>query len=300
MMVPDVVVGVDAAPPSRAAVDAGLRLARAGGGRCRLIHAVADARLPAEVVGAGVALDVLHLAERARIRAEVSTALAEGGVVPADVIGELEIRTGRAASVLDAVVHEMDAGLMVLGGKHHSALGRWLGGSTVQQAVRRLNVPLLVTTKPLPDAPRILVAVDRSLVSARTVQSALTFAALLGGSLRALHVLEPTQAIIEAGLLPELRRRVERDIWPLFPVPDSQKVIRHGVPGEAIAEEADAWHADVIVVGSHGKGWVDRLLLGSVTEELLNDLPAAVLVIPVPPPEQSEAVAARAFRAAEA
>lgn len=299
MMAPDVVVGVDAAPPSRAAADAGLRLARAGGGRCRLVHAVHDARLPVEVVGAGVALDVLHLAERARIRAEVSTSLAEGKIVPADVIGELEIRTGRAASVLDAVVNEMDAGLMVLGGKHHSALGRW-GGSTVQQAVRRLNVPLLVTTGPLPNEPRILVAVDHTYAAARTAQSAMAFAALLGGSVRVLHVLEPTPAIIEAGLLPELRRRVERDIWPLFPVPDSQKVIRHGVPGEAIAQEADAWHADVIVVGSHGKGWVDRLLLGSVTEELLGDLPAAVLVIPIPPSEQHEAGAARAFRAAEA
>lgn len=297
-MAPDVVVGVDAAPPSRAAADAGLRLARAGGGRCRLIYATTDtARF--ELASAGVALDDLHLAESVRVRAAVQQSLAEGGRIPADVIDQLQIRAGRAAPVLEAVVHETDAGMVVLGGKHHSALGRW-GGSTVQQAVRRLHVPLLVTTGPLPNEPRILVAVDHTHAAARTAQSAMAFAALLGGSLRVLHVLEPTPAIVEAGLLPELRRRVERDIWPLFPVPDSQKVFRHGVPRQLIAQEADAWHADVIVVGSHGKGWVDRLRLGSVTEELLNDLPAAVLVIPVPAPEHSEAVAARVFRAADA
>jgi nucleotide-binding universal stress UspA family protein len=299
MIGPDVVVGVDATPPSRAAADAGLRLARAGGGRCRLVHAIPDAA-QFELASAGVGLDDLRLAESVRVRAAVQEALAEHERLPRAVIEGLQLRTGRAAAVLAAMVHETDAGMVVLGGKHHSALGRWLGGSTVQQAVRRLDVPILVTTQPLPDEPRILVTVDRSYAATRTVQSALAFAALLRGSLRALHVLEPTTAIVAAGLLPELRRRVEQDIWPLFPIPDSQKVIRHGVPNEAIAAEAAAWHADVIVVGSHGKGWVDRLLLGSVTEQLLNDLPAAVLVIPVPPPERRDAVPAGSLRAAEA
>ena len=41
----------------------------------------------------------------------------------------------------------------------------------------------------------------------------------------------------------------------------------------------------------HGKGWVDRLLIGSVTEDLLNNLPCAVLVVPVPKPARRESVA---------
>ncbi len=49
--------------------------------------------------------------------------------------------------------------------------------------------------------------------------------------------------------------------------------------------EAAAWRAELIVVGSHGKGWIDRLLIGSVTEDLLNNLPCAVLVVPVRKPE---------------
>jgi nucleotide-binding universal stress UspA family protein len=39
--------------------------------------------------------------------------------------------------------------------------------------------------------------------------------------------------------------------------------------------------SDLVIVGSHGKGWVDRLLIGSVTEQILSALPASVLVIPV-------------------
>jgi hypothetical protein len=49
---------------------------------------------------------------------------------------------------------------------------------------------------------------------------------------------------------------------------------------ETIVAEAAAWKADLLVVGSHGKGWVDRLLVGSTTERLLNELPTSLLVIP--------------------
>jgi nucleotide-binding universal stress UspA family protein len=51
---------------------------------------------------------------------------------------------------------------------------------------------------------------------------------------------------------------------------------------ETILREAFAWQADLLVVGSHGRGWAERLLLGSVTERLLNHLPTSLLVVPTP------------------
>jgi nucleotide-binding universal stress UspA family protein len=81
---------------------------------------------------------------------------------------------------------------------------------------------------------------------------------------------------------------LEQHLWPALPVPDHHKVVRLGIALDVIAEEAAAWRADVVVVGSHGKGWVDRLVIGSLTEDLLNDLPTGVLVIPVPAPERRE------------
>jgi nucleotide-binding universal stress UspA family protein len=284
-----IVVGVDGSPASGVAANIGWVVAQASGVDCLLVHATPDGRASLEMAGAGVSLDALQLAMLARARNDVRTAI--GSYVPSPLADQIVIRTGRAATVLDDVIARTDAQMLVLGGKHHSTLGRWVSGSTVQRMVRRLNVPLLVTAGALRARPRVLVAVDSSYAAKPTVDSATAFAQLLGGPLHALHVIEPAVTAPDVVFNQDplayedwSRELVERDIWPLLPIPDHHKVIRRGEPARTIAEEATAWRADVIVVGSHGKGWVDRLLIGSVTEDLLNDLPCAVLVIPVPAP----------------
>ena len=67
-------------------------------------------------------------------------------------------------------------------------------------------------------------------------------------------------------------------------VPPDDRVIRLGRADEEIAEEVAASRADLLVVGSHGRGWIDRLLIGSTTERLLNRLPTSLLVAPISKP----------------
>lgn len=278
MITHPIVVGVDGTAESASAATVASMLAQAAGVRCQLVHAAHDPSASFEMAGTGMVSETLRLAMLAQARAEAGIALA--GCVPAAVVDGMVVSTGGAPEVLDAVIAETNAALLVLGGKHHSRLGRWLGGSTVQQMVRRTTIPLLVTAGELRPRPRILVAVDQSYAAPPTVRQAVAFARLLGSPLRALHVVDTPPAIAE---LPAdwSRTIVERDIWPTLPLVDSAKVIREGVPFDTIVDEAAAWNADVIVVGSHGKGWMDRLLIGSVTEDLLNNLPCAVLVVPV-------------------
>ena len=298
MFAQPILIGVDGSPESGAAASAGWLLAKASGVGCRLVHATQDVRSAVEMAGTGVSLDALQLAMLGRVRNEILTAV--GDRVPASVAEQLIVRPGRTAAVLEEIIGEIDAQILVLGGKHHSSLGRWLGGSTVQHVVRRLNIPLLVTAGELRPRPRVMVAVDISYAARPTIERATAFAQLLGGPLHALHVIEPAVTVPEAMFLPDpldytgwSHERMERDMWPLLPIPDHHKVIRRGEAAKTIVEEATSWRADVIVVGSHGKGWIDRLLIGSVTEELLNDLPAAVLVIPVPAPVRREPAQAR-------
>jgi len=295
MKMQPIVAGVDASLESVAAAHAAWMLAEAAGGSCRLVHAANDVNAALAFAGTGVVTETLQLAELRRARDEVAASLR--GRVPASAVDAMVVSTGGTVDVLEAVVREIDAALLVLGGKHHSRLGRWLGGSTVQQVVRRLTVPLLVTAGEMRAHPRVMVAVDPSYAAVPTAQQAVAFARLLGSPLRALHVIDPPPAIAE---LPRdwSREIIERDVWPGIPLVEQGKVMREGDPFETIVAEAAAWGADIIVVGSHGKGWVDRLLIGSVTENLLNNLPCAVLVVPVPAPQRAETAPARALATA--
>ncbi len=59
----------------------------------------------------------------------------------------------------------------------------------------------------------------------------------------------------------------------------ARSVERAGDPAERIVEEAERVDADLIVVGTHGKGLPRRLLLGSVSEKVLRTAHRDVLVV---------------------
>ena len=48
---------------------------------------------------------------------------------------------------------------------------------------------------------------------------------------------------------------------------------------DAIEQEAESWHADLIVIGTHGRRGFRRLLLGSVAENLIRTSTKPVLLI---------------------
>ena len=53
-------------------------------------------------------------------------------------------------------------------------------------------------------------------------------------------------------------------------------------PRHAIVDAARSWKADVIVMGSHGRRGLDRLLLGSVAESVVRHAPCSVHIVRVP------------------
>lgn len=59
----------------------------------------------------------------------------------------------------------------------------------------------------------------------------------------------------------------------------AESVVLEGDPETAITGDAREWGADLIVVGSHDRSRVERLLLGSVSQSVVKNSPCAVLVI---------------------
>ncbi|MBI4419882.1 MAG: universal stress protein [Gemmatimonadetes bacterium] len=284
-----IVAGVDlSAEGIRAAVTAA-KLAQTAGTDCYLVHAVRDPWTEAAL--AQIPMDVRQLNRIVLDSARAQLLKALTGKVPEAMFQRMDTRFGPAAAVLDEAVEELDAELVVLGGKHHSALGRWIGGSTAHHMVRRTDVPILVNGPGDGRIRRVLAAVDVSSAARPTLYAAERLARLFGSDLRALHVVEP------APLLPELpiglndedvvrraEEELERSVWPLIDSSAAERLVRRGPAAETIAGVARSWEADVVVVGSHGRGWVDRILIGSVTERLLNLLPSSLLVVPIAAP----------------
>lgn len=283
-----IVVGVDASSEAAGAAILGYRIARGAAEGCELVHATPDAWAPFAAVGDPKQVQEMHRLQLAVARHRVTDAL-RGRVAP-ELLEALETRFGPAAVVLQQVATERGAGLLVLGGKHHTALERWLGGSTSLNVVRTAQVPVLIAAGSPTAIRRVLVAADLSAAARPTVALAERFARLVGADLRVLTVFEPLPTLPDVppidpasyyGLSQEL---LQREIWPLIETRNVEKIVRHGMVVETLLREATDWEADLLVVGSHGKGWAQRILLGSVTERLLNDLPASLLVAPVGAP----------------
>jgi len=55
-----------------------------------------------------------------------------------------------------------------------------------------------------------------------------------------------------------------------------------GDPRSALVDEARQEHADLIVVGSHGRSGLSKLLLGSVASHVVAHAPCSVLVVKAP------------------
>jgi Universal stress protein UspA and related nucleotide-binding proteins len=138
---------------------------------------------------------------------------------------------------------------------------------------------------------RILVPVDGSETSTKALVTALQLAREAGGRVRAVHLLDELAHLTGyeygADLLRIARKQAAQvlgdamDIAGSSGVPaDSRQLEAPGARlGEVIADEAQAWEADLIVVGTHGRRGVGRVLLGSGAEQVIRAAPVPVLTI---------------------
>ena len=67
----------------------------------------------------------------------------------------------------------------------------------------------------------------------------------------------------------------------------AEAIVETGEPGPTICEVAARVRADVVVLGSHGHGWLQRVLIGSVSHHVLHHAPCPVLVMRLEDTEQA-------------
>ncbi len=294
-----IIVGVDGTLESVRAAQWGAYIADLAGTTCRLVHAARDYWSAVTIPDSIQDYDQLDQAALSYARSTVTGSLRSD--VPPAVLETLEVRVGRPTMILADAARRDQAGLVVLGGKHRRGLER-IGGSTITHMVRAHDLPVLATDGGGPSVARVLAAVDLSYAAKPVIDAAERWAGLFQAQLRVMHVVEPTPlipgvavAVNDDETFAASERLFELSVLPLIARPGVETVVRRGRSAAAIVDEATHWHADLIVVGSHGRGWVDRLLIGSTSERLLHVLPASTLVVPVAKPTGRRALEDAAY-----
>lgn len=142
---------------------------------------------------------------------------------------------------------------------------------------------------------QLLVPFDGSPTSDKALDEAIRLARLTGARLRLLHVVDELSYV--NGF--ETATNYINEIVPLMQAAgekllalarkkaqaqgvDTDSVLVAGGPGricEHVAEQARSAQADLIVVGSHGRRGIGRVLLGSDAEQIVRTAPVPVLVV---------------------
>lgn len=146
------------------------------------------------------------------------------------------------------------------------------------------------TPRPAPPArvEKLLLATDLSEASSAATEEAFELASRLGASLLVVSVIDPGSLLLPGGRfqtrMDQVRERRESAAQALVErgrdvgVPVSF-LVWDGDPGDMIVAAAQAERADMVVVGSHGRGAMGRLFLGSVSEHVVRHAPCPVLVV---------------------
>jgi nucleotide-binding universal stress UspA family protein len=145
---------------------------------------------------------------------------------------------------------------------------------------------------------RILVPFDGSPTSTRGLDEAIALAKLTGARLRLLHLVDDlvyatgfeTGAVYLSDVLPVMRQAGRtilangRDRAQRAGIEADTELVEGMGPrlAEVVSEQAAAWGADLIVIGTHGRRGVGRMLLGSDAEQVLRSAPVPVLLVRSP------------------
>jgi nucleotide-binding universal stress UspA family protein len=206
------------------------------------------------------------------------------------------IEEGEPADVIERIAASEGADLVISGIARERlfAIRPVVLGKVVDQLLRRLSVPILVVRNRARSAyQHIVVTTDFSVPSARALQLALRF--FPTQTLRLLHASEAPYSSLasDSDRHAEDYREVRADELKNFldsvflPEDDRRRLvplIEPGSPRQLVREYVQTQGADLVVLGTRGRGAVLEAILGSTAKGILSSLPCDALVVGGPRP----------------
>ena len=164
-------------------------------------------------------------------------------------------------------------------------------GSTTEKLLRHSPVPILTISAsaeklaPAPRFSRILVTTDFSDGTPDALAHALSIAEENDSEITVLHVINDVAADVSGKYREPLINGVEKRLHDLVPAEaknwcDVRTRVETGVPYRIILRTLEDGKIDLLVMNIHGKGILDRALIGSTAERVVRAAPCPVMLIP--------------------
>jgi nucleotide-binding universal stress UspA family protein len=275
---PKILVCTDGSPDSEGAITAALHLAKATGSTVVLLEVIFylagyELQSPDTLAPPMVNLELMQVMESAakeRLETWKAKAAKEG------VTLEPRVRTG--ASAYDGILEEAGESqpdLIIMGRHGYTGLTRLLMGSVTARVIGHSPCHVLVAPRGVPlSFERLLMASDGSPFSEAAWTEALSLAKTMGSALIGVAVAASDRDIPTAT---EAARKMEAAAAAQGITLDT--LIPMGRPEEGIVKAAEFKGASLIIVGSHGRTGLKRLLMGSVAERVIGLASCPVLVV---------------------
>jgi nucleotide-binding universal stress UspA family protein len=288
-MFDSILVPTDGSDHTRRAAEHAGRLGREFGATVHLLGVV-DVQAAAGPFGAGgVDSEFIGRLETAT-DSWLDTADQSAGNVPTT----REMVKGVPYTAILEYTDDHDIDLVVMGTHSLSGVRRYLAGSTTEQVVQRASVPVLVThaSDPVLETAYedVLLATDGSPPADQAVEFGLDLAGATGARVHGVSLVDLGPVAIGAEDAPVvefqeyLRAEAERAVNEVAEQSEARgieavTVVRDGSPVNGLLSYAEENDTDLIVVGTHGRRGIERMLLGSTTQRLLRRAEAPILVI---------------------
>lgn len=240
--------------------------------------------------------------QRARDTVHAQLESAAGEVRKAGWKAEVDVVLGRARQLIPKIAGEWKADLALVGSNGGGEIQRAFLGSTARTVLRQAPCSVEIIRPRLQAAKdgqqpgmKVLIATDGSECSTAAIRSVASRPWPKGNTFKVISIPEPYMPLgefphFDLKEIEELNAAARNDAkgYAEFGVRILAKAGLEATSGtplpmdndaREITKEAERWHADMVIVGSHGRRGFDRWTIGSVSEHVALDAPCSVEVI---------------------
>lgn len=277
-----ILLATDLSETAGSAVGMAAWVSKIFGSQVILMNAIPD------IQGSPHVLKIVRRAVEERMD-KIRSALAAQGVRVAETV----IETGAAETCITDLAEIRDVNVLMIGSGSREGKDRFLLGTTAGKILRGSRKPVwVVKTGATPPVSSVLCPVDFSEHSRRAMENALSIARAAGARLTVLTVLEspagrlhfPVEAFVRLKGRQAWEKRQREEFETFLARFEAggvrlRKMVRKGKAADEILAAAGETRPDLIVMGCEGRTGIERLILGSVAEKVIRDLPCSVLAL---------------------